>query len=445
MPTRRPQRLANRFRTSGVEVYIGKMPIVADDSRIPLTMRLLIVATAVALIATPAVAQIPNGPVCAAPPASAARQPVTIPIDVSSNHVFVKVCAGDRPLDFILDTGASMSFYDLRTAERFGIPFGNPLTGAGAGAGTVAGSELEGASIRLAGSSIIQPVPGALDFSSGPPREGHRMDGMLGADFIRRFVVVIDYVNRELRLYDPRTFRYGGQGTSIPLTFSENKPHAIAEVHLADGATIKGRMIIDVGSGGALVLTKPFADENHLRERIGPTIHRRAGAGIGGAVMADIGRIEQLKLGAVEISRPITSLPGASGGVMSGNSYWVGNIGGEVLRRFTLFLDYANKRMILEPHAGTNEPFEADMSGLVLLMNDSLTSAVVAGVVPGAAAAEAGVAVGDTLVSIDGQRADGAAIRELRKRFRRAGERIVLTLRSGGKARTVTLVLRRLV
>ena len=73
--------------------------------------------------------------------------------------------------------------------------------------------------------------------------------------------------------------------------------------------------------------------------------------------------------------------------------------------------------MILEPHAGTNEPFEADMSGVSLLMNDSLTSAVVDNVVPGTAATDAGLAAGDTLVSIDGKPANAATIRELRKRF----------------------------
>jgi S1-C subfamily serine protease len=55
------------------------------------------------------------------------------------------------------------------------------------------------------------------------------------------------------------------------------------------------------------------------------------------------------------------------------------------------------------------------------------------------------LAVGDTLVSIDGRPANGGAIRELRKRFRRDGERIVLVVRRGGETRTVTLVLRRLV
>jgi C-terminal processing protease CtpA/Prc len=162
-------------------------------------------------------------------------------------------------------------------------------------------------------------------------------------------------------------------------------------------------------------------------------------------VTADIGRVAALKLGALEIARPVTALHGDSAGVFSGNSEGVGNIGGDVLRRFTVYFDYANKRMILEPHAGTSEPFEADMSGMMLLMNDSLTAAAVDYVVPGSAATDAGLAVGDTLVSIDGQPANGAAIRELRKRFRRDGERIVLTVRRGGETKTVTLVLRRLV
>src|SRR5689334_11496242 len=156
---------------------------------------------------------------CASPPTAAATQTSTIPIDVYSNHVYVKVCAGDRPLDFILDTGAGATFLDLHTAERFNIKLGSRFTGRGAGAGTIAGAQLDHVDVRLAGSSLVQPVPSALDLSRLPPREGHRMDGILGYDFIKRFVVAIDYVKQELRLYDARTFRYDGPGTSIPVTF----------------------------------------------------------------------------------------------------------------------------------------------------------------------------------------------------------------------------------
>jgi hypothetical protein len=402
-------------------------------------------ALAVSVVAAPLAAQATDSTTCASSPAEATAQPSTIPIDVYSNHVYVKVCAGDRPLDFILDTGAGATFLDLHTAERFGIKLGSTFVGRGAGAGTIAGAQLDGANVRLAGSSLVQRVPSALDLSRLPPREGHRMDGILGYDFINRFVVAIDYVKQELRLYDPRSFAYEGPGASLPVTFSGGHPHVDATVRLADGATLQGRMVVDVGSAGPLAITKTFADENHLRDRIGPTVHRRAGGGVGGAVMADIGRVESLKLGTIEVPRPVTSLAGDSAGVMSGNSEWIGNIGGEILRRFTVYLDYPHKRMILEPHAGTNEPIEADMAGIALVMNDSLTSASVDYLAPGSAAASAGLAIGDTLVSIDGQPANAAALREFRKRLRRDGERIVLTVRRGGEFRTVTLVLRRVV
>jgi len=396
-----------------------------------------------AALAAPLAAQVPDSTACASVPPAVA-QPATIPIDVFSNHVYVKVCAGDRPLSFILDTGAGATFLDLHTAERFGMSLSGGFTARGAGAGTIAGAQLDRTNVRLAGSSLVQPVSSALDLSRLPPREGHRMDGILGYDFVRRFVVAIDYVHEELRLYDARSFRYSGSGTSIPITFSGNHPHVDAEVRLADGATIKGRMVVDVGASTSLSLTKPFVEANSLRERVGPTIHRRAGGGVGGAVTADIGRVAGLQLGTLEIVRPVTMLLGDSAGVFSGNSDWIGNIGGDILRRFTVYLDYANKRMILEPHAGTNEPFEADMSGIMLVMNDSLTTATVDYVTPGSAATDAGLVVGDTLLSVDGQPATGTVIRELRKRFRRDGARIVLTVRRGGEERTVTLVLRRL-
>jgi predicted aspartyl protease len=400
---------------------------------------------AVVFFASPLRAQASNAVACTSPALATSGQPATIPIDVFSNHVYVKVCAGDRPLDFILDTGAGATFLDLHTAERLGIKLGGGFTAHGAGAGTIAGAQLDRTNVRLAGSSLIQPVPSALDLSGLPPREGHRMDGILGYDFIKRFVVAIDYAKQELRLYDARSFRYDGSGTSIPVTFSQNHPHVEAEVRLADGATVKGRMVVDVGASSSLSLTKPFVDANHLRDRVGPTVRRRAGGGVGGTVTADLGRVASLKIGGIELSRPVTSLYGDSAGVFSGNSEWIGNIGGDILRRFKVFLDYANKRIILEPHAGTAEPFEADMSGVMLAMNDSLTTATVDYVVPGSAATDAGLVVGDTLVSVDGQPATGPVVRELRKRFRRDGERIVLTVRRGGEMRTVTLVLRRLV
>jgi hypothetical protein len=103
---------------------------------------------------------------------------------VYSNHVYVKVCAGDRPLDFILDTGAGATFLDLHTAERFGVK----LAAASRVAGRARARSPERSSrVRACGSPgrrSFSRVPSALDLSRLPPREGHRMDGILGYDFI---------------------------------------------------------------------------------------------------------------------------------------------------------------------------------------------------------------------------------------------------------------------
>jgi hypothetical protein len=271
------------------------------------------------------------------------------------------------------------------------------------------------------------------------------MDGILGYDFISRFVVAIDYVKQELRLYDADSFQYSGAGPSIPVAFFSNHPHINTEVRLADGTTIPARMIVDVGSAGSLSLAKPFVDANHLRDRVGPTVRRRGGGGVGGATWSDIGRVAALRLGSLEIANPVTTLFGDSAGVFSTPGTWVGNIGGEILRRFTVFLDYKHNRMILEPHVGTSETFEADMSGIGFVMDDSLHTLIVDTVVPESPASAAGLVPRDTITAIDGKPATASALRELRRRFKRDGERVPLTIRHGGEARTVVIVTRRLV
>ena len=373
------------------------------------------------------------------------NQPAIAPIEISNNHVFVKVCAGDVPLDFILDTGAGATFFDLNHAKQLGLKIGSGFTVRGAGAGVVAGGRVEGGAVSLAGTSIRQPVSSAIDLSNLPSREAHAMDGILGYDFISRFVVGIDYLKGELRLYDADTFQYAGPGTTIPVTFFSNHPHINTEVRLADGTMIPARMIVDVGSAASLSLAKPFVDQNHLRERIGPTVRRRGGGGVGGATWSDLGRVAGLRIGTIEIPRPTTTLYGDSAGVFSTPGTWVGNIGGEILRRFNVYLDYKHNRMILEPNSASNEAFESDMSGIGFVMDDSLHTLIVDSVVPDSPASAAGLAPRDTIAAIDGRVANSLELRELRKRLRREGERVTFTIRRGGEPKTVVIVTRRLV
>lgn len=381
---------------------------------------------------------------CGTPPADTRAAVTRIPIEISNNHVYVTLCSDRRAFDFLVDTGAGQTFFDLETARALGAEFGPSFRARGGGAGTAAGAAVRTPPLTLAGTAITLPVTRAIDFSGLTPREGRRIEGVIGHDFIRRFVVALDYVNREMQLHDRSSFTYTGSGSSVPLTFANNHPHVQAEIELADGERLSGVFVVDVGSSLALSLARPFVEQHRLRERVGPTIRRPAGGGIGGPATADHGRVPIFRIGGVELRGVVTQMFGDDAGVFSGNGAWVGNIGSDVLRRFTVFLDYEGGRMILEPHARTGEPFEADMSGATLIGNAEFTQILVDFVLPGSAAAQAGLAQGDVITAVDGRALEPRTLITLRDRLRRAGESVALSVRRGTEATVIRLTTRRI-
>lgn len=166
---------------------------------------------------------------------------------------------------------------------------------------------------------------------------------------------------------------------------------------------------------------------------------------MGGPTASDEGRVPELRLGALDLHDVITNLYGDSAGVLSGNGGWVGNIGADILKRFTVYLDYRHNRIILEPHAGTNEPFEADMSGVAFMLAAPARRLVVTDVARPSPASEVGLAVGDTVVAVDGALPSEDVLTRLRQRLRREGESIELTILRGGATSTIRFRTRRLI
>ena len=392
------------------------------------------------LAAAPALAQ--RGAECGA---ARTALPVTLPVTIRGNHFVLTACHGDRPLTFILDTGAGATLLDFRTAQALGIPALDAFTSGGAGAGRVQGAHLRRDSVRLAGTDVEAAVTQALDLQGISERGGIHVDGILGADFIERFVLGLSYHDSTMQVIAPKAFRYTGSGTQVPFTFRGRFIFVDGTLGLSDGTRVPGTFVVDVGAGGSLSLAKPYVEANHLHERVGSTVHRLAGFGVGGPTMGDFGRASSLSIGSVTLARPTVTLYGDSAGVFSSNGLGDGNIGGDILRRFTLFLDYASRLLIFEPNADYREPFEVDMTGLSMLPLPGQDKARVEFVVPSSPAASAGFVVGDTVVALDGRPASSAEIDVTSIRRRREGEHLTYTVRRGGVDVVLALVTKRLI
>src|SRR5207237_892827 len=100
---------------------------------------------------------------------------------------------------------------------------------------------------------------------------------------------------------------------------------------------------------------------------------------------------------------PITNFSTAKAGILA-QSDMAGIIGGEILRRFTVIFDYPRKQLILEPNARFAEPYDFDMSGLMVTAHgDDLKTFRVHHVISPSPAYDSGLRVGDVITAIDGQ------------------------------------------
>ncbi len=133
--------------------------------------------------------------------ATATAGPVTtIPFDYHDGLLWLRVEAhgSNRPLDFLIDTGAASSVVDRQTAQRIGWPMREPVSVRGVDA------EQE-ANWTPVEKIFFSGVEWSHKFVATDLRKLSRacdrpVDGLLGADFFRGRVAQFDYAARVLRL-----------------------------------------------------------------------------------------------------------------------------------------------------------------------------------------------------------------------------------------------------
>jgi len=361
-----------------------------------------------------------------------------LPFQFLERHIFLPVTLGSDEALWVLDSGASASVIDRGYAESLGLEMSGEIKGQGAG-NTVDVAFTTLPPFSVGGIEFDEQQVAAIDFVGLFKRVADlEVVGVLGYDFLSRFVTRVDYASRTLTFYDPETFEYEGDGTVLDAPLKENLFCVRAVV---DGVH-DGQWMLDLGAGG-MTFHAPYAKEHDLGSRKG--IYG-VGFGAGGRIMHHRSRYETVDFGGFTLEEPRISSAGYSDdmeGAFSGGEL-VGNLGSTLFRHFVLYLDYDRQQVIVEKGDDFDTDFPWDKSGLQLWRPDEVVEVLY--VSPGTPADEAGFEEGDVVLSIDSvDIEDYGGLLALRELFRgEVGTRFAFRVEREGKLEELELVLREL-
>ncbi|HEY5951232.1 MAG TPA: retropepsin-like aspartic protease [Kofleriaceae bacterium] len=276
------------------------------------------------------------------------NDPATIPIElVYGGLIFVKVSINDQPMSFVFDTGAEFTLINSSRVSKLGLQ-GVGTFATGAGGGDVVVSFVPHVTTKVGDASVSDQIVGAvlLDALEGPLKRP--VDGILGYDFISRFVVEIDYVKQTMKLYDRATYHHSGAGKPVALTLEDSTPYFDAAIEVPSQGDISGHFVLDTGCLCEVQLFTPFVDEHKLLTALPSAKQAGFTAGAGGTTKQLSATIPMLKVGGWGVPKATASLSRDTSGATA-DPESAGLIGSLVFKQFVLVLDYKSKQAFLDP------------------------------------------------------------------------------------------------
>jgi predicted aspartyl protease len=261
-------------------------------------------------------------------------------------HIYVRVMAGDRGLDFILDTGSYGIAMDETVAKELGItPYGEHST-VTAARHTIARAVVP--ELRVGGLRM-RNVMVHLEPQGWQEQYGVKAVGLLGFDFLAELGVTIDYEHQRVTVVRGEHYRPppDPHTTSLDVRLGTGQPMATVSVNGASA----DRFVLDTGGVGTFLIHDYFARRHPeaIRDE-GAGARRRPlrFIGIGGAFDVRAYQIKSLKLANINFSEFVGYRVISSGSYAGPTD---GVIAPDFLRLFTLGLDYGNARIYLTPNA----------------------------------------------------------------------------------------------
>jgi len=363
-----------------------------------------------------------------------------IPFDLYLNLIFLQVRVDNsEPLVFILDSGFEESVLNKSTADKLGLKTSADRTEEAPG-GEIELSYTDSITFNLTGVDIFENRVAVVPLDQLTQIIGRHFDGIIGHDLFARFVVELDYENKNAILYDPADYSKSNEGICVPVTVENNEAFVFAVLKDENRGNVTAKLKLDTGSVDFTGFNGSFVQAESLftgSQKKLPAL----GAAVGGNTENFVTRLNEFSISDIKIENPVV---GYSVDTLRGGD--AGTLGGEFLSRFTVIFDYPHGEICFRQNGHFGEPYEYDMSGIfpIAEMPDFKTIMVIS-ISDKSPAAEAGMLPGDIIDKIDGHPAGDYSIEVIRRMFVEDGKTYNLEVLRGNETLEIEITLRRLI
>lgn len=299
------------------------------------------------------------------------KQKVVIPFKLINNLIFIPIKVNGIELNFLLDSGVEETIL-FSMDEMQEVKFNNVEKIRLRGLGSE--SEIEGLKstkntfethgLRSDNHMLFVILDQSFNLSS---HIGIPVNGIIGHKFFKNNIVEVNYEKRKVIVHSNNESirkKLDKKFKAIPITIEKSKPY-IYTTAVVDSEDVSAKLLIDIGNSDAFWIFEN--NKIKLPKRNFPDF---LGKGFSGDIEGHRARIQKFIIDEFEFKKPIVAFPDSTS-IRNVKMVpdRIGSVGGEILKRFTVVLDYADKKLYLKKNHKFKDPFTYNKSGITIQHN----------------------------------------------------------------------------
>lgn len=290
-----------------------------------------------------------------------------------NNLIIIPLEINGHELSFILDTGVNKTIlFNLTKNDSIGLNNLKKVFIRGLGDGEPVeallsrGNSFKVNNILSVNKSLYVILKDGFNLSA---RMGTTIHGIIGYDLLKDVIAKINYNTKKITFYNPKTYnkKKCRKCEVFPLEFFRNKPYINikGQIDTLDNKQTTLKLLIDTGGSDAIWLFEETKPEIKTPLKFFKDI---LGEGFSGVIYGNRSKIPQISLGKFIIKEPTVSFLDSTS-TFNARKFKErnGSIGGNILKRFKIWIDYPNKKITLKKNSSLKNGFYYNMSGLQLM------------------------------------------------------------------------------